>query len=79
MSAGESSPTEVAEAQHSHVDTKAWTTLQARAALLGVALSSMEDDRGQRVLVCSKWAMVKQLETVAEVEALLRRIGGPNA
>ena len=58
---------------------KAFATLQARAALAGVALSRLQDDRGNEVFIASKWALTKQLATLAEVEQLLVRIGGQHA
>lgn len=60
-------------------DRKLFSTLQARAALAGVALSRMQDDRGNEVFIASKWALTKQLSTLAEVEHLLVRIGGQHA
>ena len=57
-------------------DRKRFATLQARAALAGVALSRTEDDRGHEVYIASKWALTKQLASLAEVEDLLVRIGG---
>ena len=60
-------------------DRKRFATLQARAALAGVALSRTEDDRGHEVFIASKWALTKQLASLAEVEDLLARIGGQHA
>ena len=62
-----------------HDGRKAFATLQARAALMGVALSRIQDDRGNEVFIASKWALTKQLATLAEVEQLLVRIGGQHA
>ena len=58
---------------------KAFATLQARAALAGVSLVRMQDDRGAEVFIASKWALTKELATLAEVEQLLVRIGGQHA
>ena len=60
-------------------DRKRFATLQARAALAGVGLSRTEDDRGHEVFIASKWALTKQLASLAEVEELLVRIGGQHA
>lgn len=57
-------------------DCKFFATLQARAALAGVALSRTEDDCGREVFIASKWALTKELASLAEVEELLVRIGG---
>ena len=62
-----------------HDGRKAFATLQARAALVGVALSRIQDDRGIEVFIASKWALTKELATLAEVEQLLVRIGGQHA
>lgn len=63
----------------SDVDRKRFATMQARAALAGVALSAIEDDRGHQVFIASKWAMTKELATLDDVEQLLVRIGGSSA
>ena len=60
----------------SATSSKVFATLQARAALVGVALSRIQDDRGNEVFIASKWALTKQLATLAEVEQLLVRVGG---
>lgn len=55
---------------------KRFATLQARAAMAGVALSRLDDDRGRPVFIASKWALTKQLDSLDEVSAFLTRIGG---
>ena len=60
-------------------DPKVEATLKARAALVGVVLHVIDDDRGSPLFVASKWAMTRQMTSVAEVEFFLRGIGGPNA
>jgi len=61
------------------LDPKTIATLKARAALVGVVLHAIEDDRGAPLFVASKWAMTRQMTSIAEVESFLRGIGGPNA
>jgi len=55
---------------------KAFATLQARAALAGVVLHRLEDDRGREVFVVSRWAMTRQLDSLQEVDAWLTRVTG---
>ena len=61
------------------LDDKAKSTLVARAALVGAVLHITEDDRGRPLFVVSKWALTRSMGTVDEVEAWLRRAGGPDA
>lgn len=61
------------------LDQKGFATLQARAALLGVSLVRSTDDRDREVFIASKWSMTRQLDSIAAVEELLQRIGGPDA
>lgn len=61
------------------LDPKVVATLKARAALCGVVLHVSEDDHGAPLFIASKWAMTRQMSTVAEAEAFLHRIGGPLA
>lgn len=63
----------------SPVDAKTFATLQARCALLGVALQRSTDDAGREVFIASKWALCRQLDTPAAVERFLRQVGGPEA
>lgn len=63
----------------STVDPKVFATLQARCALLGVALQRSTDDAGREVFIVSKWALCRQLDTPAAVERFLRQVGGPDA
>lgn len=58
---------------------KAFATLQARAALAGVALSRLDDDRGLPMFVASKWALTRQLASLEEVASFLAKIGGDHA
>lgn len=61
------------------IDPKTAATLKARAALVGVVLNIIESDRGTPLLIASKWAMTRQMESAEECDAFLRRIGGPGA
>lgn len=58
---------------------KTFATLQARAALAGVALSRLDDDRGKPMFVASKWALTRQLASLEEVASFLTKIGGDHA
>lgn len=58
---------------------KAVATLQARAALLGIALVPSTDDHDRPVFIVSQWGMTRQLDTVDDVEAFLKRVGGSKA
>lgn len=58
---------------------KAFATLQARAALAGVALHRLEDDRGRDVFIVSRWALTRQFDDIAAVEAWLDRVTGQRA
>lgn len=60
-------------------DHKAFATLQAKAALLGVALVRSTDESGREVFIASKWAMCRELASFDEVEALLARMAGETA
>jgi len=55
---------------------KAFATLQAQAALQGVALHRLENDRGQEIYIGTKWAMTRQMHSLDEVEMWLNRIAG---
>lgn len=61
------------------IDPKAFATLQAKAALLGVALVRSTDEAGREVFIASKWAMCRQFDAVDEVERLLARMAGEAA
>ncbi|MEO8022098.1 hypothetical protein [Polaromonas sp.] len=55
---------------------KRYATMQARAALAGVTLQRIEDDRGREVFIVSRWAMTREIATLDDVEAWLARIEG---
>jgi hypothetical protein len=57
-------------------DRKAFTTLQAKAALRGVALIRCFDEAGQQVFLASRWNLTRQFATLANVEAFLAAMGG---
>lgn len=54
---------------------KAFATVQARAALLGVELVQL----GDGTFLVKKWGLFRTLETAADVERFLRQVGGPAA
>lgn len=58
------------------LDDKLFSTLQAKAALLGVSLIRSEDERGHEVFIVSKWAMTRELSNSTDVERLLERMEG---
>jgi hypothetical protein len=53
---------------------KAFATAQARAALLGVVLTRIEDDRGRQVFIVTRWALTRELHDLAAVDAWLDRL-----
>ena len=61
------------------LDAKLKATLTARACLIGCVLTSFEDDHGREVFVISRGALTKQLDTPEDVDAWLKRAGGPEA
>ena len=64
------------DASPSRLDPKKLATLTAEFALKGVTLHVIEDDRGAPLFVASRWSLTRQMNSVAEVEDFLRRIGG---
>ncbi len=58
------------------IDRKVIATLRARAALAGLTLLVVDDDRGKPLFVISRGALTKQLGTLDEVEAFLERARG---
>lgn len=58
---------------------KKLATLQAQAALLGVALVPSTDDHDRPVYIASRWGLTRQLDSFEEVEAFLKRVGGQHA
>lgn len=57
-------------------DLKRFTTLQARAALSGVALHCLDTDFGTQAYIATRWSMTKQLDDLNEVETWLDRVTG---
>lgn len=62
----------------SHPD-KAFATVQARAALAGVSLHRLEDDRGREIFVVSRGAMTRELPSLDAVSAWLDALIGKTA
>lgn len=59
--------------------SKSFATMRARAALAGVELRTLEDDRGELAYVCTrvKNASTCTFETLSGVHAWLDLIGAP--
>jgi len=55
---------------------KRFETARARAALRGIALHAMDDDRGCPLYVASIHALTRQFADLAEVEAWLTAVDG---
>jgi hypothetical protein len=55
--------------------TKDEANIIAPAALAGVAVTPIDDDRGRRVYIVSRWSMAKQCDTLDDVRELLGRMG----
>jgi hypothetical protein len=58
---------------------KAEATLAARCALAGVTFHAIEDDRGRRTYIVSRWALTRELPTLEAVAAWLDRVEGRSA
>jgi len=58
---------------------KRLVTAQARAALRGIALHALEDDRGAALYVASLHALTRQFGDLAEVDAWLDGLDTPAA
>lgn len=55
--------------------TKEEANVIAPAALAGVRVSPIEDDRGARVYVVSRWSLTKACNTLHDVRELLVHMG----
>ena len=57
------------------IDDKIWSTLLARAALAGISLRCIDDDRGKPVYVATRvdWCVTRQLDDVDALRAFLTR------
>ena len=51
-------------------------TLRAKAALSGHILHAIEGDDGQTLYIFSKWAQVRQLESIERAEIWLAHVTG---
>lgn len=58
------------------MDIKRLATCQARAALLGVTLRVLTDDKGRPEFIVTRWALTRSFPSLAEVEAWLDRFEG---
>lgn len=56
-------------------ELKTFTTWQAQAALRGIRVDAIELDNGRVGYVTSRWTFTSTSTTLAELEALLRRMG----
>ena len=61
----------------SRFDRKQFATWQARAAFVGVQMRRSFDDRGHEVVLVTKWAWTKELETAEQVLDFLAQVGAP--
>lgn len=52
-------------------------TLKARAALAGVTVHTLQDDRGRPEYIATRWAMTKAFSSLDELAAWLDRVAGP--
>jgi hypothetical protein len=59
--------------------SKERATVIAEAALAGVVVTPIEDDRGRLVYLVMRWSMVRECESLGEVRALLQRMGAASA
>lgn len=61
------------------LERKAWVTAPARATLAGFHASLIDTDCGRPQMVCSRWAMTRAFDNLAEVETWLARVEGKAA
>jgi hypothetical protein len=52
-------------------DPKAFSTLQARAALAGITLSVVPNDGGRIVFIVTRWALTREFSHLRDVIAWL--------
>jgi hypothetical protein len=58
------------------VSQKAFASLQAHAALHGITVLESTDDRGRVVYIATRWALTKELPTLAALHAWLEQVTG---
>lgn len=58
-------------------DEKAFSTLQARLALRGFALTRTDGAGGPVVYTVTRWGLVRELASLVEVASFARRVGAP--
>lgn len=58
-----------------HEDTKAIATLQALAALRGIAVEEVWADDGSTAWLLQRWGLSRQLESLDHLRAVLRHMG----
>ncbi len=56
--------------------SKAFQTIRARCALLGIVMAITGDDHGRPLYVATRWAMTKAFSSVEEVASWLSGIEG---
>ena len=55
---------------------KAFASLQARAALAGIALHRINRQDGAEAFLVSRWALSREFDSLEAVEDWLERVGG---
>jgi hypothetical protein len=58
-----------------HFESKQFSTWAARAALRGVEMRRTIDDHGDEIVIATRWALTKELQSVDQVEDFLTRMG----
>ena len=53
---------------------KGFATVQARAALHGIALHQIESDYGRTMFVATIWALTRAFESLGDVDAWLQGV-----
>lgn len=66
-------PDSAASGRPELLDEKSWSTLQAKAALAGVALYRVGDGSGGEVFIARRWGLSRQLDDIDELETFLAR------
>jgi len=58
------------------VHPKTFATQQARAALHGITVHELRDDRGEPEYVATRWFLTKAFSSIGELTAWLDRVTG---
>ena len=74
-----SAPASTANHADADADRKAFESLRAACALRGYTLARSNPDDGPVTYWASRWGLIRELRTLADVDAFVRMIAGPAA